>query len=471
MHVRSIVFKYPSEINAAAALMPMGGNGPQSHPEISEAGKREEGAPAEELGTESDGTDLLVDEEEQVHKEEEQSDGDTLSGDDSDSDDDELVDAVAVSSPVQEARARKNKFDMTFGVPYGNGACRELEVSSDTPFSSFLDKLSHTMENPKPIPKLLEDKKSWKKLVEGVEVHIKTSRDKNKGKGVVKPFSIQIINTSSPVGGSKVSAGAGTKKGKKDRKANSTEDVPVEAKEKKFYRELEQKYHCAEHDKPCAVFSEGTHYHLSNNDLFKWAYLIASFCLTQHKATKEVLPGSELKIDDAMPRQHAAKKNVPSGPSAGKEPLEWVQALFPIAAMAMGGGMRNNMYETPRPSTPPPLCTAGSSRPSALVFGDLPSSGTKCAAEMAAPSIDTWLGSLDSDVHGRGRHNIFYLQYCSKFSEHDIFNLMDMVDIEANELTKLIECPIGVANRLIKYAKDDMDTLTNAAKRARCGRA
>ncbi|KAJ7301730.1 hypothetical protein DFH08DRAFT_978495 [Mycena albidolilacea] len=469
--------------------MSMGGNGPQSHPEISEAGKREEGAPAEELGTESDGTDLSVDEEEQVHEEEEQSDGDTLSGDDSDSDSDELVDAVPVSSPVQEARARKNKFDMTFEVPYGNGACRELEVSSDTPFSSFLDKLSRTMEvrktllsgiayipsylpkNPKPIPKLLEDKKSWKKLVEGVEVHIKTSRDKNRGKGVVTPFSIQIIDTSGPVGDSKASAGAGTKKGKKDRKADSTEEVPVEAKEKKFYRELEQKYHCAEHDKPCAVLSEGTHYHLSNNDLSKWAYLIASFCLTQHKATKEVLPRSELKIDDAMPRQHAAKKNVPNGPSAGTEPPEWVQALFPIAAMAMGGAMRNNMYETPRPSTPPPLRTAGSSRPSALVFGDLPSSGTKRAAEMAAPSIDAWLGSLDSDVHGRGRHNIFYLQYCSKFSEHGIFDLTDMVDIEANELTKLIECPIGVANRLIKYAKDDMDTLTNAAKRARRGRA
>jgi hypothetical protein len=131
---------------------------------------------------------------------------------------------------VQEARARKNKFAMTFEVPYGNGACRELEVSSDTPFSSFLDKLSRTMEvrktllsviayipsylpkNPKPIPKLLEDKKSWKKLVESVKAHIKTSRDKNKGKGVVKPFSIQIIDTSGPAGDSKVSTGAGTKK-------------------------------------------------------------------------------------------------------------------------------------------------------------------------------------------------------------------------------------------------------------------
>jgi hypothetical protein len=119
---------------------------------------------------------------------------------------------------------------MTFKVPYGNGACCELEVSSGTPFSSFLDKLSCTMEvrktllsgiayipsyllkNPKPIPKLLEDNKSWKKLVESVEAHIKTSRDKNKGKGVIKPFSIQIIDMSGPVGDSKASAGAGTKK-------------------------------------------------------------------------------------------------------------------------------------------------------------------------------------------------------------------------------------------------------------------
>jgi hypothetical protein len=73
--------------------MSMGGNGPQSRPEISKAGKWKEGAPAEELGTESDRTDVSADEEEQVHKEEEQSIGDTLSGDDSDSDSDELVDA------------------------------------------------------------------------------------------------------------------------------------------------------------------------------------------------------------------------------------------------------------------------------------------------------------------------------------------------------------------------------------------
>lgn len=136
----------------------------------------------------------------------------------------------------------------------------------------------------------------------------------------------------------------------------------------------------------------------------------------------------------------------------------------------MGGAMRN-MYETPQPPTPQLPRTGGSSHSSALVFDDLPSSGTKRAAELAAPSIDVWLGSLDSDVQGRGRHNIFNFQYFLKFSEHGIFDLTDMIDIDANELTKLIECPIGVANRLIKYAKDDMDKLTNAAKRARRGGA
>jgi DICT domain-containing protein len=59
------------------------------------------------------------------------------------------------------------------------------------------------------------------------------------------------------------------KKGKTE-----AEVVAATSKESQFYRQLEQKYHCAEHDKACAVLAEGKHYHFTANDLSKWSYLI-----------------------------------------------------------------------------------------------------------------------------------------------------------------------------------------------------
>lgn len=158
------------------------------------------------------------------------------SSSDSDSEDDQLLDIgtpflanrstnrltlclVHVSSPAREAQARKKKVSITFVVPVGN-ASREFDVDSDISFDKFLSKVARTMEtrktllsgiayipsyvpkNPKPIPKLLESAKAWKKLIKGVELHIeestKKAKGKGKGKGAVKEFSIQIVDTSNP---------------------------------------------------------------------------------------------------------------------------------------------------------------------------------------------------------------------------------------------------------------------------------
>lgn len=81
-------------------------------------------------------------------------------------------------------------------------------------FDTFLDELATAMstrksllsgiayipsylpKSPKPLPKLLEDGKSWKKLIESVEAYIAAGKAKNKGNGVPKPFSILIVDTS-----------------------------------------------------------------------------------------------------------------------------------------------------------------------------------------------------------------------------------------------------------------------------------
>lgn len=68
-------------------------------------------------------------------------------------------------------------------------------------------------------------------------------------------------------------------KGKKDKDDASASETVPEDKAKLFYRQLEEKYHCSEHNRPCAVLSEGNHYHLTDANLAKWAWLIVSLFL------------------------------------------------------------------------------------------------------------------------------------------------------------------------------------------------
>lgn len=56
-------------------------------------------------------------------------------------------------------------------------------------------------KTPKPLPKLLEDDVSYTGMIDEIEDFRSTCRAKNRGKGVVKPFSVQIVDTS--VGDSK----------------------------------------------------------------------------------------------------------------------------------------------------------------------------------------------------------------------------------------------------------------------------
>ena len=40
---------------------------------------------------------------------------------------------------------------------------------------------------------------------------------------------------------------------------------------------LEKRHHCQQHKKPCLVQDDGLHYHLTINDLAKWALLMVCY--------------------------------------------------------------------------------------------------------------------------------------------------------------------------------------------------
>jgi hypothetical protein len=53
---------------------------------------------------------------------------------------------------------------------------------------------SYKPRNPKPIPKILDDDEAWEALVGDVYQHVKAIQASNRGKGQLKPFSIQIVD-------------------------------------------------------------------------------------------------------------------------------------------------------------------------------------------------------------------------------------------------------------------------------------
>ncbi|KAK6981232.1 hypothetical protein R3P38DRAFT_3234491 [Favolaschia claudopus] len=353
---------------------------------------------------------------------------------------------LPVSSPAKEARIRRIKpFDITFEVPYKN-ATRDFEVTSTTSFPNFLTLVADKMETrkslltdiaytisfwpktPKPTPKRLEDERDWGKLIRSIEEHISTCQKRNRGKGVVKSFSVRI--TDAP-GEQTKQAGKKGKKAAKDVDEPGSEGGPA-LKEHVFLRGLEEKW---------------------------WAYLIS-----QHKAIDTILP-NELKVTDAAPKQRLAKKALATSSTNDSEPPKWIRDFAPLVGMAFGMARANPVLETPQPSAQMPVAATGSSRQSAL-FADPPSSGTKRAASETAPSMSEWLLSLDMDS-GRGRHNSNFYGCYDTFADNGILDLTDMEDLQSGDIVNMLGCVVGTANRLVKYAKADLFSLLSKSKRAR----
>ena len=102
--------------------------------------------------------------------------------------------------------------DIAFEVLYKN-AFRDLIIKSNISFPSFLTRVAEKMETSiihrasigyilpwkvprtgKPIAKLLEDEEAFGNLINNIWQYIEEQKAKNKGKGKVKPFCIQVVD-------------------------------------------------------------------------------------------------------------------------------------------------------------------------------------------------------------------------------------------------------------------------------------
>ncbi|KAJ7854871.1 hypothetical protein B0H13DRAFT_2358220 [Mycena leptocephala] len=112
--------------------------------------------------------------------------------------DSELDDAIAeITRHRPTVKIPAAKFDIPFEVPFKNGM-RDLKgITSTTTFDEFLaaaaakmgTRITH-MDN------ILDDDDAWETLVADVRQPIKASQAANRGKGQLKPFSIQVVDLS-----------------------------------------------------------------------------------------------------------------------------------------------------------------------------------------------------------------------------------------------------------------------------------
>ena len=106
-----------------------------------------------------------------------------------------------------------------------NGVLHEFTLSSAASFRTFLCSTAKVFavsithlgalgyvpsflpKSPKPLPKILDSDSTYEKMLEKIEDHVEHMKSRNKGKGIVKAFSIRLVDTS---------AGSGDGNGKKE---------------------------------------------------------------------------------------------------------------------------------------------------------------------------------------------------------------------------------------------------------------
>ncbi|KAJ3779439.1 hypothetical protein GGU10DRAFT_382562 [Lentinula aff. detonsa] len=82
------------------------------------------------------------------------------------------------------------------------------------------------------------------------------------------------------------------------------------------------------------------------------------------------------------------------------------------------------------------------------------------------PRISEWLEGVDKDDI-RGQDGLQVSQYSDALETNGIIRISDLVDVEVNQLMAMIGANWGVANRLVKYAKEDMGQINKKSKKSR----
>ncbi|KAF8509016.1 hypothetical protein BU17DRAFT_70602 [Hysterangium stoloniferum] len=369
----------------------------------------------------------------------------------------------------------KNIFKIRFEIPYG-AATRDLRINSDARYTDFLVDLADSMglkvsnlrvgyifsflpKSPKPKPKLLESEKCWNILIRDLATWIEAEKRKNKGKGIVRPWSVRIEDLNKDIA---VTHGK--------RKKIPTDDVNQPAlqrrmgdsadaftKEHDIIKDIEKYHACNKCNAACTTLPKSRdHYVYTMADKAIWANLVKS----QGKASITKPPTSLDLTPRIQLRDLKAKLDDNSAVTETQKLLAEMRQLkdFVLPMALNQPEIKFPKAAVPTPYTPIRVGDEGSASPKNVYKAE----SHKMASEVDYPTLEQWLGSLD--VHSlRGRDNQNYSRFHPLFIEQGFLRLDDLADLSGKDLLDLFEqhgMNAGTANRLIRWAKEDSTILS-----------
>ncbi|THU91112.1 hypothetical protein K435DRAFT_863705 [Dendrothele bispora CBS 962.96] len=368
----------------------------------------------------------------------------------------------------EDDRSDDEVLDIKYQVPNGT-ACKNIILSNKTTWGSFVSKIAEGMgtrptllfrlgyvfswlpKNPKPRPMLLTSKDEYLEMLEGIDERLsKTTSSDKKGKKAPSYVIISDESDTKPSGSNSSKTKTRARNDENSLEPAITEEDTTNSITR-IIEKIEGNFHCREHDRACVIEDSGYHYQLTNEDLSVWAKLVH-----EHLASIDRVP-DKLNLDVKSTRQKrlktAARPDINPWMSYGPPPPWFFQPpVFPS-------------YAHPSVSGTPSTLPSTNSAPSSSAMA---SPSRKRRLHVTYPLIGEWLTSLDADPI-RGEDMVYFEQYADTLAQEGILRLGDLHDLKTPEKLMDILPSIrwGIANRLMKFAMEDIDCYEQEVKQNR----
>ncbi|PIL25334.1 hypothetical protein GSI_13223 [Ganoderma sinense ZZ0214-1] len=434
---------------------------------------------------------------------------------------DELWDRVTLPGQGKRAQARKKKkqdrapdvvvspaeenvpdpHEIPISVRFGQTA-KSLKLSSDDGWLQARQRLATVLSRhpaelklvytvpweKDPVPTTLQDGDDWDNLVAQVVSYIVAEKNKNRGKGAVKPFVVQVSEVVDSLGGGgrvPASAGSGSASTSHKRAAtigkqwsapsvvesgtnDTTGDATLECDGGELLRQIKAEHPCDRCGSPCVVGPDGKHHKLTTRQLVDWLRLVRigpKWATTKSipREIKEELLGASLPPAPQKPNtvtttsERGAGSGSMSSTTSGQQDYSPRQ---PVSPQSNRTTLRSRYEESS------PLIPRRRTRDEYSDNDDRYPSLSPSPISVHYPTIPDWLREINGNSNRNDQH-YNWIQWADAFARHGIVNLQDLASrpLTATDLSQILDAPYGVASCLLSWAQDDAHYLLQAAVR------
>ncbi|KAJ3755590.1 hypothetical protein EV360DRAFT_85775 [Lentinula raphanica] len=381
------------------------------------------------------------------------------------------------------------QFKIPFEVPYRSSKRNLSTITSHTNFNTFMNELAAAMDTrvsllrnisylPSYKPKakvhegpndiLLECEQDWINLIQGVEGYL----DSRTARQQKQSWSITILDKT-PVDKAPVKDVSKPMKNASSAAAGSEQVASMS--DAALLVSLRAETRCSACQAPCYVLSSGDHYQYTDRDLNLWVDLAS-----KHKAVidKNNPPAEILRtLGENLSRQNRRTTStaVPMTPA----PVQYIPAPAPPSAapdittrmqeMVMVMGTVAPLMQTMMQSLNPQNSSSNTShasnsskrpRSDSSVAPTSSPAGSPQKSKAASSNkknleLCDWLPQIDMDPE-RSKRGGNYGQYTDVLRERGLFDVEDLSGLKEETLSQLTGMEYGYAQRLIRWAKEDL---------------